>query len=214
MITLLSFIPAFLACQYAVAMLVNSDGNLKTLATCSILLGAGIGTMHYSGMAAMQLSPLLRYDPIIFGLSIIIAIALSFIALYSRFNLEIFFPKLAPFQSRLISAVILGLAVAGMHYMGMAATRFVATSPILYEDADATAGLTFIAIAVATATIAITSVVAVLNGMVRYRMLLEAKSADESRLNAILGTAIDGIVTIDHKGIILSFNNSATKIFG
>ncbi|MDQ2043972.1 PAS domain S-box protein [Pseudoalteromonas sp. 20-92] len=214
MITLLSFIPAFLTCQYAVAMLVNSDGNLKTLATCSILLGAGIGTMHYSGMAAMQLAPLLRYDPIIFGLSIIIAIALSFIALYSRFNLEIFFPKLAPFQSRLISAVILGLAVAGMHYMGMAATRFVATSPILYEDADATAGLTFIAIAVATATIAITSVVAVLNGMVRYRMLLEAKSADESRLNAILGTAIDGIVTIDHKGIILSFNNSATKIFG
>ncbi|MBB1385170.1 PAS domain S-box protein [Pseudoalteromonas sp. SG45-5] len=214
MITLLSFIPAFLACQYAVAMLVNSDGNLKTLATCSILLGAGIGTMHYSGMAAMQLAPLLRYDPIIFGLSIIIAIALSFIALYSRFNLEIFFPTLAPFQSRLISAVILGLAVAGMHYMGMAATRFVATSPILYEDADATAGLTFIAIAVATATIAITSVVAVLNGMVRYRMLLEAKSTDESRLNAILGTAIDGIVTIDHKGIILSFNNSATKIFG
>ncbi|WP_405600027.1 MULTISPECIES: MHYT domain-containing protein [unclassified Pseudoalteromonas] len=214
MITLLSFIPAFLACQYAVAMLVNSDGNLKILATCSILLGAGIGTMHYSGMAAMQLAPLLRYDPIIFGLSIIIAIALSFFALYSRFNLEIFFPKLTPFQSRLISAVILGLAVAGMHYMGMAATRFVATSPILYEDANATAGLTFIAIAVATATIAITSVVAVLNGMVRYRMLLEAKSADESRLNAILGTAIDGIVTIDHKGIILSFNNSATKIFG
>ncbi|WP_273048666.1 MHYT domain-containing protein [Pseudoalteromonas sp.] len=214
MITLLSFIPAFLACQCAVSMLVNSNGNFKILATCSILLGAGIGTMHYSGMAAMQLAPLLRYDPTMFGLSIIVAIALSFFALYSRFNLEKLFPKLAPFQSRLISAIALGLAVTGMHYMGMAATRFVTTSPILYEDTNATAGLTFVAIAVATATIAITSVVGVLNGMVRYRMLLEAKSADESRLNAILGTAIDGIVTIDHTGIILSFNNSATKIFG
>ena len=67
-------------------MLVNSKGNLKVLSICSVLLGAGIGTMHYSGMAAMDLAPLLRYDPLIFALSIIVAIALSFIALYSRFN--------------------------------------------------------------------------------------------------------------------------------
>ncbi|MEL0649043.1 MHYT domain-containing protein [Pseudoalteromonas agarivorans] len=213
-ITLLSFIPAFIACQYAVSMLVNSKGNLKVLSISSVLLGSGIGTMHYSGMAAMELAPLLRYDPLMFGLSIIIAIALSFIALYSRFNLERFLPFLSPLQNNLISAIILGSAVAGMHYMGMAATRFVATSPLIYDDANATAGLTFIAIAVATATIAITSVVGVINGMVRYRMLLEDKSANESRLNAILGTAIDGIVTIDHAGIILSFNEAASKIFG
>ncbi|MDO6545622.1 MHYT domain-containing protein [Pseudoalteromonas carrageenovora] len=213
-ITLLSFIPAFVACQYAVSMLVNSKGNLKVLSICSVLLGAGIGTMHYSGMAAMELAPLLRYDPLTFGLSIIVAIGLSFIALYSRFNLERVFPSLSSLQNNLVSAIILGFAVAGMHYMGMAATRFVATSPLLYDDANANAGLTFIAIAVATATIAITSVVGVINGMVRFRMLLEEKSANESRLNAILGTAIDGIVTIDHAGIILSFNESASKIFG
>ncbi|WP_165728207.1 MHYT domain-containing protein [Pseudoalteromonas sp. 31A1] len=213
-ITLLSFLPALLACQYAVSILVNSDGNFRVLSICSILLGAGIGTMHYSGMAAMELSPMLRYDPLTFGLSILVAVALSFIALYSRFNLEKFFPKLSYLQNRAISATILGFAVAAMHYMGMASTRFVATSPLLYDDANASAGLTFVAIAVATATIAITSVVAVLNGMVRYKMLLEEKSADESRLNAILGTAIDGIVTIDHTGIILSFNESASKIFG
>ncbi|TMP03348.1 two-component system sensor histidine kinase/response regulator [Pseudoalteromonas sp. S3178] len=213
-ITLLSFIPAFVACQYAVSMLVNSRGNLRVLSICSILLGAGIGTMHYSGMAAMELAPLLRYDPLTFGLSIIVAVGLSFIALYSRFNLERVFPSLSSLQNNLVSAIILGFAVAGMHYMGMAATRFVATSPLIYDDANASAGLTFIAIAVATATIAITSVVGVINGMVRYRMLLEEKSADESRLNAILGTAIDGIVTIDHAGIILSFNESASKIFG
>ncbi|MBQ4859911.1 MHYT domain-containing protein [Pseudoalteromonas sp. MMG007] len=213
-ITLLSFIPAFVACQYAVSMLVNSRGNLKVLSISSVLLGAGIGTMHYSGMAAMDLAPLLRYDPLMFGLSIIIAVALSFIALYSRFNLERFLPFLSPLQNNLISAIILGSAVACMHYMGMAATRFVATSPLIYDDVNATAGLTFIAIAVATATIAITSVVGVINGMVRYRMLLEDKSANESRLNAILGTAIDGIVTIDHTGIILSFNEAASKIFG
>ncbi|GAA61894.1 two-component member protein [Pseudoalteromonas sp. BSi20652] len=213
-ITLLSFIPAFLACQYAVSMLVNSNGNLKVLAICSLLLGSGIGTMHYSGMAAMELAPLLRYDPLMFGLSIVVAVVLSFIALYCRFNLEKLCLHLTAFQNRFISAIILGSAVAGMHYMGMAATRFVATSPLLYDDVNANAGLIFVAIAVATATVAITSVFAVLNGMVRYKMLLAEKSADESRLNAILGTAIDGIVTIDHKGAILSFNNSASQIFG
>jgi len=213
-ITLLSFIPAFVACQYAVSLLVNSKNNLNVLLVCSILLGAGIGTMHYSGMAAMELAPALRYDPLIFGLSIIVAVGFSFIALYSRFSLKRLLPSLSSFQNDLISAVLLGFAVAGMHYMGMAATRFVATSPLIYEDANANTGLTFIAIAVATVTIALTSVVAVINGMVRYRMLLEEKSADESRLNAILGTAIDGIITINHTGTILSFNESASKIFG
>lgn len=213
-ITLLSFIPAFLACQYAVSILVKSNGNFKVLAVCSVLLGSGIGTMHYSGMAAMELAPMLRYDPVMFGLSILVAVALSFIALYSHFNLERIFPRLTQLQIRSTSAVILSFAVTGMHYMGMAATRFVATSPLIYTDENASAGLTFVAIAVATATVAITSVVAVINGMVRYKLLLEEKSADESRLNAILETAIDGIVTIDHQGIILSFNDAASKILG
>ncbi|MBH0017921.1 MHYT domain-containing protein [Pseudoalteromonas sp. NGC95] len=213
-VTLISFLPALFACLYAVSMLANNDGNLKILLICSVLLGAGIGTMHYSGMAAMDLSPLIRYEPLTFCLSIILAIVLSFIALYIRFNLKRAFPELTPVQNNLISAIILGLAVAGMHYMGMASARFVATSPFVYADENSNTGLTFIAIAVATTTVVITSIIAILNGMVRYRTLLKEKSADESRLNAILATAIDGIVTIDHTGIILSFNESATKIFG
>jgi NO-binding membrane sensor protein with MHYT domain len=40
----------------------------------AVLLGSGIGTMHYSGMAAMQLSPMLGYDPLFFGLSILVAV--------------------------------------------------------------------------------------------------------------------------------------------
>ncbi len=179
-----------------------------------MLLGAGIGTMHYSGMAAMELAPLLRYDPLTFGLSIIVAVALSFIALYSRFNLERVLPGLTPLQNNSISAIILGLAVAGMHYMGMAATRFVATSPLIYDDVNANCRPHLCSYCCSHCNNCNTSVVAVINGMVRYRMLLEEKSADESRLNAILGTAIDGIVTIDHTGIILSFNESASKIFG
>ncbi|TMO73180.1 two-component system sensor histidine kinase/response regulator [Pseudoalteromonas sp. S3785] len=214
LITLLSFLPAFIACQYAFSILVKSQGSLKHLIICSILLGSGIGTMHYSGMAAMELAPLLRYDPAMFALSIVVAVGLSFIALFTRYYLTRLLPNLSQIQARAITAIILGSAVAGMHYMGMAATRFVATTPLLPDYQESTTELAFVAIAVATATVAITCVIAVINGMVRYRLLLEEKSADESRLNAILGTAIDGIVTIDHTGIILSFNEAASKIFG
>ncbi|TGE85776.1 two-component system sensor histidine kinase/response regulator [Pseudoalteromonas sp. KS88] len=211
-LTFLSFIPAFLACLTATSMLVKEDKSNIQLIIPAILLGAGIGTMHYSGMAAMELSPLLRYDPLTFSLSILVAVVLAYISLYARFNINRLFPTLNVTQSRLISAIILGFAVAGMHYMGMAATRFVAVSPLITDGQSSE--LTLIAISVVFSTIILTAIVAIINGMVRYRMLLEDKTSNESRLAAILSTAIDGIVTIDQKGNVLSFNKAAEHIFG
>eukprot|EP00493_Phyllostaurus_siculus_P004320 UN04340 len=109
--------------------------------------------MHYSGMAAMELAPLLRYDAIIFALSIVVAVGLSFIALFTHYHLTRLLPNLSQLQARAITAVILGSAVAGMHYMGMAATRFVATTPLLPDYEESTTELAFVAIAVATATV-------------------------------------------------------------
>ena len=212
-VTFLSFIPAFLACLLVNIYLVKNNKNIFTLGICSVLLGSGIGTMHYGGMAAMELSPLLRYDPLTFALSILVAVFLSFIGLYSRYRLMDHFPTLTTLQNRIICAIILGCAVAGMHYMGMAATRFVATSPLLSDNVS-NSHLTFIAISVAMATVLLAAVVAIINSMVRYRMLLEEKSIEESRLEAILSTAIDGIVTINHQGEILSFNKAAESILG
>jgi len=71
-ITILSFLPAFFACLFAISILINNKASFKILGLCSVLLGAGIGTMHYSGMAAMELAPLLRYDPLMFVLSIFV----------------------------------------------------------------------------------------------------------------------------------------------
>lgn len=216
-LTFFSFIPAFLACYTGMSLIRSKDiahipAGLKLLMS-SVLVGAGIGTMHYTGMAAMEMSPLLRYDPMWFAASIFVAVFLSFIGLYTRFHLNDHFQNLTALQNRIICAIILGFAVAGMHYMGMAATRFVATSPFLSDNTDNT-NLVFIAAMVSFATVLLTAVVAIINGMVRYRMLLAEKSAEESRLDAILSTAIDGIVTINCRGIILSFNKSAESIFG
>jgi response regulator RpfG family c-di-GMP phosphodiesterase len=117
-------------------------------------------------------------------------------------------PKLTKTQNRFCQATVLGLAVSGMHYMGMFATRFVSDTPFIPEK-NIQSELTFVAVSVVLATVLLTIIVVVLNSMIRYRILLDEKSASESRIDAILSTAIDGIVTIDEKGIILSFNNAA-----
>ncbi|GAA71540.1 hypothetical protein P20439_1614 [Pseudoalteromonas sp. BSi20439] len=139
-LTFVSFIPALLACTIAFSCLktYSTHPRIINLILSSLLFGAGVGTMHYSGMAAMQLSPLLRYDPIWFSASIVVAVLLSFISLYVRFHLPAHFKKLTPVHNRIICALILGFAVAGMHYMGMAAARFIATTPIINEQTNRT----------------------------------------------------------------------------
>ncbi len=213
LVTFLSFLPAFLACLYAIHTLTHS-GTLLTLVLASVLLGAGIGTMHYSGMAAMRLAPALRYDPLFFGLSIVVAVALSFIGLYTRFHLDRVFPGWSVNRRRVASAAVLGCAVSGMHYMGMVATRFVGTPEQAASDVVVDADLSFVAVSVAVTTVFLTLAVAVINGLMRYRMLLDEKTANESRLEAILSTAVDGIVTIDDKGLIASCNRAAERILG
>jgi len=85
-------------------------------------VGAGIGAMHYSGMAAMQMAPLLRYDPWMFGVSILVAVGLAILALWVRFGLE---GRLPALWALLLSALVMGLAISGMHYTGMMGMRFV-----------------------------------------------------------------------------------------
>ncbi len=47
-------------------------------------MGAGIGAMHYTGMMAMQLNAIVRYDPILFSASIVVAVLLAILALQVR----------------------------------------------------------------------------------------------------------------------------------
>ncbi|TYK66033.1 PAS domain S-box protein [Colwellia echini] len=213
LITFLSFLPALAAFICAVSIIPKREPSKIQLLLGAILLGSGIGTMHYSGMAGMKLSPMLSYDPLLFALSIVVAVTLSYIALYVRIHLHEKLPKLTSTQCRLVYAIVFGLAVSGMHYMGMYATRFIATSPFVSEN-KVDSDLTLIAVSVAFATAFLTIIVAVINSMIRFRILLDEKSKSESRMEAILSTAIDGIITIDHAGIILSFNNAAEHIFG
>jgi diguanylate cyclase (GGDEF)-like protein len=107
------------------ALAITSGRRLTTprLAASAVAMGAGISAMHYMGMAAIAITPAIGYDPFLVALSILIAVAASFIALRVFFQLREG-NSLRQQLLRVAAAVVMGLAISGMHYTGMAASRF------------------------------------------------------------------------------------------
>ena len=81
-------------------------------------MGLGITAMHYTGMAALKMQPAISYHPAIFVLSIVIAITAAIGALLIVYAGEK--TRLHPLMQHLLGAVIMGFAIAGMHYTAMA----------------------------------------------------------------------------------------------
>ena len=119
--TLASLIIAIFTSGFALAIASRRDLSLRRLAVGAVVMGAGICAMHYTGMAAIQIMPVITYDPLLVLTSIAIAVSASFAALWLAF-------KLRSGQSRLIklarvgAAVVMGLAISGMHYTAMGAS--------------------------------------------------------------------------------------------
>jgi PAS domain S-box-containing protein len=211
-ITGLSMLPGIGASAVAMSILMRQDIGRLQLLVGGVLVGAGIGTMHYSGMAAMQMAPDLRFDPVMFGLSILIAVALAMLALWARFGMQRFL-NLAAGDVRLdlIAGSIMGCAITGMHYMGMAAARFVAPPDLALQQ---TTPSLLLAMTITFITVGLTMMVVIMSGLLKYRQLSKDARGNAERLNAIFGTSIDSIVTTDGQGTILNVNQATEVMFG
>jgi len=121
-ITALSFSIAVATSGYALWIVTRPRLPRHRLAWGAIFMGAGIASMHYTGMAAMRMHPAIEYDPLLFGLSVVIAIAAAGAALWIAFMLRNNTPRIR--TARGIAATVMGIAIAGMHYTGMAAANF------------------------------------------------------------------------------------------
>jgi len=117
-ITLLSALAGILSSFIAFRVTMDTQINKWRLGIGGVAMGGGIVVMHYSGMAAMRASFTMTYDPYLFAASVAVALAASFAALYLFRQF-----RRSPDFSRwkLLSAVVMAIAVCGMHYTGMAA---------------------------------------------------------------------------------------------
>ncbi len=106
--------------------------NFSLIIFGGIVLGIGICSMHYTGMAAMDMDGDLRYMPRIFFLSVAIAIAASAAALWIAFTLARTSSEYH-YIFQLVAALIMGAAISGMHYTGMAASVFIPWADCRYD---------------------------------------------------------------------------------
>ena len=121
-ITALSAIPAILAAGVALHVVARPAVSTRRLLIGGALMGIGIGTMHYTGMAAMRLDALVRYDPLLFVTSLAVAVVLAIIALQVRFWIRRAPGEPSTLPQQAGGALILGFAVSAMHYTAMAST--------------------------------------------------------------------------------------------
>jgi len=122
-VTALSAGVAVLASWAALSLVVGDRHKNRRLLLAGLVLGAGIGFMHYVGMAALRMPAHLYYDRLFFVLSAVVAVTLSTAALLSLREIS----RAAqgrPRLSRFIASLIMGLAIVSMHYSGMFATVF------------------------------------------------------------------------------------------
>src|ERR1700720_971599 len=152
-LTTLSLVVAMFVTGGGFYVISRHSGSLLRLVLAGIFMGLGIAAMHYTGMAAMREHVELSYDRIFVALSLIIAIGASTAALWLAF-------RTTDLGQKLIAAVVMGLAISGMHYTAMRAAIFTAHAPVHEAQVNASldpiklalgiAGIPFIILAIAS----------------------------------------------------------------
>ena len=147
--------------------------RLRRLLPGAMIMGTGIVTMHYTGMAAIQVSEPIVWDLFWIGISIVIALLASLVALWLTFRLRREAAQVAVLRAG--AALLMGVAIAGMHYTGMMAANFSTHMHVLHEGMNGN-WLAVLVSAMALAILAITLIVSMLDARLQARTSLLATS--------------------------------------
>ena len=122
-LTIVSLLVAILASMLAFGQTVGgADLTRRRLLRGSLILGAGVVVMHYLGMYALLISPQPEWNRPLVALSMLIAFVASGVALWLAFHLRQGEYNLLIMRG--LASLVMGIAIAGMHYVGMAAAEF------------------------------------------------------------------------------------------
>src|SRR5216684_7945587 len=209
---LLSLLAAVFAAAVALFLVSRQRMGWLRALTGSAIMGSGIATMHYTGMAAMRLPAMCSYDPLLLTLSVVFAIVISLVALWLTFRFRE--DRKATGWSKTASAIVMGAAIPVMHYTGMAAARF--TPSTVIPDTSHAVSTSTLGIAGVSAVTLLVLGVAVLTSAVGRRFCAQTFKLreQEKRVLAITQIAPDAIVSADSDGHITYFNPAAERIFG
>lgn len=146
-LTGLSLVVGVVVVYIGLLVMGTSDLRLSKLIVAGIFVGCGVAGMHYTGMVAMQMQADVEWNGTIIASSIGIAVVASIVALWLAVNVK-------QMWQIIVSALVMGIAVCGMHYTGMAAAHFV-PNPALPPVEPMTTTISFFTVTIATLDIMI-----------------------------------------------------------
>ncbi|CAK15636.1 putative bifunctional diguanylate cyclase/phosphodiesterase [Pseudomonas entomophila] len=173
-LTALSLLIAVASSGFALWLVSQPKLPWQQLGFGALIMGSGIACMHYTGMAALRMQPGIDYDPTLFGASLAIAVGASAAALWIAFRLRQHTPYVRQFRG--LAAVVMGIAIVGMHYTGMAAANFPTGSYCgALVDGLAGDGLDYLVLITTLAVLSVALLTSVLDAR------LEARTAELAR---------------------------------
>jgi two-component system sensor histidine kinase/response regulator len=208
---LASLLAAILASAVALYCVSRPNLSPNSILLASLVIGAGIAAMHYIGMAAMRVPAMCHYNAAILAASIAIAVSVSVVALMLAFR----YRSASQFDFRkILSAIVMGFAVAAMHYTGMAAVTW--TPSPLVGDISQAVSVSSVGIAgIAIATLIILGTTLVTSAVDRrFQMQQLQLSASEGRYLLLFTRSLAPICKASLDGTILDCNNAYATALG
>jgi len=208
----LSLLAAILASGVALVVASRAQWSWPRSIFASVVMGGGIASMHYIGMAAMRLPATILWNNTIVALSVLIAVIVSLAAMWLAFRFRDETREIAPLK--IASAGVMGLAVVAMHYTGMAAATFMPSNlAVDLSGAVAVSSLGITAIIFGTLAVLVS---ASLTSLLVRRMSAQTTElrASEERYRRFFERSLSGIYQTTLDGQLLDCNAAFARILG
>ncbi|WP_217595279.1 MHYT domain-containing protein [Cohnella sp. GbtcB17] len=212
----ISILLPVLAAYAAFRMMARNLGSNLSMTIGSFWLCVAIAGMHYSGMAAIRIPYDQRYDWLLVAASIVIAFAVSFVALkLSHANQRK--GSFAGQGAKMLLSLLLGAGIAGMHYTAMAAVSFVGTeaeAAHARETAERMQAGNALLGAVIGGTMLFIFALVMASQILDKRLALRIAASNQRRYDSIFEHHPDMVCLYDPSGRILRANPAAERIMG
>ncbi|SDM94719.1 EAL domain-containing protein [Vreelandella arcis] len=210
--TLLSIIPAILGSFSAMWVLSRDAPSHRALLLAGLALGAGIGVMHYSGMAAMRAPAELYHVLDLFLVSLLVAIGLGMLSVYAYRLCQHEWGMQRARTCAFIAALCVSIAVCGMHYVAMQAAWFLPLPDATPSISPASHWIIFLIGGVGV----LTALLALIAASVQRR--LQASERHEhmthTRLLEVVSSLQDSVILLDEQARIRLCNASFERQVG
>ncbi|TWX73137.1 EAL domain-containing protein [Colwellia sp. C1TZA3] len=210
-----SVLPVMCACSIVMWLITMEAFSYFRRLVAGVLLGSAIGLMHYINIATIKSNAVMVHGTTLVYFASFIALTLALALAMAA--LQIQYQAINQSQYKFItkkhifSAVIMGLAVSGMHYSAMTAFHFIPQTTNEVIDGIAP---TTLALIVTVVILVLLLPAIIIPYLLRYQQLINTVHEDAGRLHAMMDTSQDALIQMNAKGDIIGWSSQAQHVFG